>query len=121
MKFSIEEIVSATGAKIIKNKISDKGYTFSTDTRTIERGQIYIPLKGTNFDGENFLEQAIEKGASGCFITKDAYPENTDVVLKVTDTLNAYMKLAKFKREKLNPITIGITGSSGKTDRKSVV
>lgn len=121
MMFNIEEIISATGAEVIKN-VSDIGtFNLSTDTRTVEKGQIYLPLRGASFDGENFLNQALEKGAEGCFVTRDEYPEDFNIVLKVKNTLTAYMQLANFRRKKLNPITIGITGSSGKTTTKEIV
>ena len=121
MRFNLEEIVTATGAEIIKNNTDIRDFSFSTDTRTIEKGQIYLPLKGASFDGENFLSQAVEKGANGCFITRDEYPENAKIVLKVENTLTAYMQMANYLRNKINPITIGITGSSGKTTTKEIV
>lgn len=121
MMFTIEEIVAATGAEVIKNASNNKGFVISTDTRTLENGQIYLPLKGASFDGENFLEQALEKGAEGCFITRDKFPQDFNIVLKVNNTLTAYMQLANFRRNKINPITIGITGSSGKTTTKEIV
>ncbi len=121
MKFTIEEICAATSAEVIKNNTDIRDFTFSTDTRTIEKGQIYLPLKGASFDGENFLSQAVDKGAEGCFITKSEYPENAKIVFKVEDTLKTYMQLANYKRRKLNPITVGITGSSGKTTTKEIV
>jgi len=122
MMFRLEDIIAATGAKVIKNTTDKLGeYSFSTDTRTIEKGQIYLPLKGASFDGENFLSQAIDKGAEGCFITREDYPENAKLVFKVPNTLTSYMQLANYKRKKLNPITIGITGSSGKTTTKEIV
>lgn len=119
--FSIEEIVSATEAEVIKKVSGNKSFTISTDTRTVEAGQFYLPLKGASFDGEKFLNQALEKGAEGCFITGDEYPEGFNNVLKVKDTLNAYLRLANFRRKKFNPITIGITGSSGKTTTKEII
>ena len=121
MNFKIEEIASVTGAKIIKNDTDIRDFTFSTDTRTIEKGQIYLPLKGATFDGEEFLSQAVESGAEGCFITGENYPESSKIVFKVQDTLTAYMQLAQYKRKKLNPIVIGITGSSGKTTTKEII
>ena len=121
MMFSIEEIKKATNAEIIKNTTDKDVFTFSTDTRTIEKGQIYLPLKGASFDGEKFLSQAIDNGAEGCLITQKNYPEAAKIVLKVENTLNAYMQLANYKRKALNPITIGITGSSGKTTTKEIV
>ena len=75
MMFSIEEIITATSAEVIKNTTDRDLFTFSTDTRTIEKGQIYLPLKGASFDGEQFLDKAAELGAEGCFITQKKYPE----------------------------------------------
>lgn len=68
MKLSLEEILEATGAKVLKGEVgvNDK-FTFSTDTRTIKKGEIYLPLKGENFDGEKFIEKALEAGAVGYF------------------------------------------------------
>ena len=118
---TVEEIVAATNAEIIKNTTNIGEFSFSTDTRTIEKGQIYLPLKGASFDGEDFLNNAIENGAEGCFITRDSYPENAKIVFKVENTLTAYMQIANYKRRKLNPIVIGITGSSGKTTTKEIL
>ena len=121
MKFTLKEIIYATSAEVVKNITDLESFTFSTDTRTIEKGQIYIPLKGTNFDGENFLNRAVEIGAEGCFITGGNYPEDAKLVLRVKDTLEAYLKLANYKRKKLNPTVIGVTGSSGKTTTKEII
>ena len=154
MKFSLEEILEATGAKILKNKVGeDDKFTFSTDTRTIKKGEIYLPLKGENFDGEKFVDKALESGAVGFFITKEKakskkryggievwmygmveadnqakkpfiYTSNPptlpNIVLQVKNTLTAYLQLANFYRKKINPITVAITGSSGKTTTKEM-
>lgn len=119
--FNLEEILSATNAKVIKNDTTQKSFKISTDTRTIKKGDFYLPLKGASFDGENFLAKAIESGAEGCFITKDSYPDSAKLVLKVEDTKIAYLKLANFLRKKYAPITVAITGSSGKTTTKEII
>jgi len=121
MGFNEEEILEAVDAKLLKSTSAGSEYEISTDTRTIKQGDIYLPLKGVNFDGENFLDEAIEKGAAGCFITKDYYPLNAKLVFKVDDTLETYLSLARFRRNKLNPKVIAITGSSGKTTTKEMV
>lgn len=121
MMFKLEEILSATGAKVIKNTTDREIFNFSTDTRTIKKGDFYLPLKGASFDGENFLDKAVESGADGCFITRDDYPEDAKLVLKVEDTKTAYLQLSNFKRRKFNPKVIAITGSSGKTTTKEIV
>lgn len=107
----LEEIVDYNGIKISG---------ISTDTRTIQPGDFYLPLKGANFDGEKFIHQAVEKGAVGYFTTGDEKIDGV-VAIKVPDTKTAYLELAKQRRLKVNPKVILITGSSGKTTTKELV
>lgn len=117
MRFTVEELKKATDAKVEGGR--DGSFEISTDTRTIKKGDIYLPLKGANFDGENFCSKALDAGAVGCFCTKD---NNLDgICLKVSDTLSAYLKIASYARQKYNPIVVAITGSSGKTTTKEMV
>ena len=121
--FTRDELINATGAVVLRDSLEDNAQTFSisTDTRTIKSGDIYLPLKGESFDGENFIEKAIEAGAKAYFTTNDTLIEGADLVLKVDNTLAAYLNIAKYDRTKINPITIAITGSSGKTTTKEIV
>ena len=121
MKFTINEIIKATNATVIKNTQDSKEYSISTDTRTISNEDIYLPLKGAKFDGEKFCADAIKKGAAGCFVTCDECPSEAKIVLKVENTLLAYMAIANYARNKFNPATVAITGSSGKTTTKEMV
>ena len=139
MKFSLNEIKEATGAdisfshseaegsEILRYAQNDgiaeeshnlKNFEISTDTRTIKKGDLYLPLKGASFDGEDFCQKAIENGAAGCFYTKE---KPCEVAIKVKDTLTTYLQLANFARKKINPIVIGVTGSSGKTTTKEMI
>lgn len=122
----LSEIIQATDAKIIGNVDLESEIKISTDTRTIENGDLYLPLKGANFDGEKFVEQAFEKGAIGAFCTTDnifldLVLEKEKFLLQVPDTLIAYLQLANFRRNKLNPKVVAITGSSGKTTTKEII
>lgn len=117
----LREIIEASGAEIIRYSDISGNIDISTDTRTIQKGNLYLPLKGANFDGENFCNEALTKGAVGCFVTKDTYTESAEVVLKVNDTLETYLKLANFYRKKISPKVVMITGSSGKTTTKELV
>ena len=72
MRFTVDDLKKASNAEI-KGAL-DGDFEISTDTRTIKKGDLYLPLKGANFDGENFCDKAIEAGAAGCFCTKDACP-----------------------------------------------
>lgn len=121
MMLSLDEIIEASGAELIKNTSESDDFNISTDTRTINNGELYLPLKGSSFDGEKFLVQAVEKGAEGCFITGNDYPDNANIVLKVNNTLEVYLSIARFIRRKYNPKTIAITGSSGKTTTKEII
>ena len=117
----IRDLITATNAKVLRIFDEDRDVRISTDTRTIEKGDFYLPLKGTSFDGEKFINQAIEKGAIGAFCTTPQAVENQVTLLQVDDTLKAYLELANFRREKLNFTVVAITGSSGKTTTKELV
>lgn len=122
MTFTIEDLINATGAKpIIANNLEDD-LQISTDTRTISQGMIYLPLKGENFNGFDFIQKALDAGASGYF-TEDADDINLDaeVILLVENTKTAYLQIAQYYKEKINPKTIMITGSSGKTTVKEMM
>lgn len=112
MKFKSEDIKRATGAQVLV----EGEFEISTDTRTIKKGDLYLPLKGANFDGEAFCDKALEAGASACFCTKKMQDG-----IKVDDTLTAYLQIANFARQKYNPKVIGVTGSSGKTTTKEMI
>lgn len=122
MKLTIDEIIRASNAEVIKLSKDGNLFGFSTDTRTINKNDIYIPLKGENFDGEVFIQSAVNNGAAGYFTTdKDNVLDIAEIVLYVPDTKEAYLKLARFYKRKINPYTIAITGSSGKTTVKEMM
>lgn len=122
MMFNKEELIAATGAEILKDKVdTDIKFEISTDTRTIKPGDIYLPLKGASFDGEKFIDKALLAGARAYFTTADEVLSDAELVLKVKDTKEAYLNIAKYYREKINPCVVGITGSSGKTTTKEIV
>jgi len=111
----IRDIIEICEAEVLSEINLDLEVKISTDTRTIQKGDFYLPLKGTSFDGEKFIDQALEKGAIGAFCTGE------NGTLKVKDTLEAYLKLANYRRKKLDFKVVAITGSSGKTTTKEIV
>ena len=121
----ISELIEATGAKVFNEYDKDLEVEISTDTRSIKNGDFYLPLKGASFDGEKFIQQALEKGAVGAFCTSlDFISEHENlkpILLKVPDTLVAYLQLANYRRNKLNFKVVAITGSSGKTTTKEII
>lgn len=119
--FNKEDLIKATGAEVLKDSGCDIDFNISTDTRTICDKDIYLPLKGETFDGEKFIDKAIENGAKSYFTSSDIVLDDADLVLKVPDTKDAYMKIAQYYLNKINPIRVGITGSAGKTTTKEMV
>ena len=120
----ISELVKITNAKVFGNYDEDLEVQISTDTRTIKEADFYLPLKGASFDGEKFIDQALEKGAIGAFCTMSpiiSKSAGSSLFLQVPDTLTAYLQLANYRRNKLNLKVVAITGSSGKTTTKEIV
>ncbi len=122
----IKEIIEATNAKVFGTYDENLEVSISTDTRTVSQGDFYLPLKGATFDGEAFIEQAFTKGAVGAFCTNTNFHihynnEQSVCLLQVDNTLEAYLKLANYRRNKLNFQVVAITGSSGKTTTKEIV
>jgi UDP-N-acetylmuramoyl-tripeptide--D-alanyl-D-alanine ligase len=94
----------------------------SKDTRTIEPGNLYIPLIGDRFDGHHFVQDAFDKGASASLWQKDHAdaPAGAPLIF-VDDTLAALQQLARAYAAKLQVRIIGVTGSNGKTTTKDMV
>jgi UDP-N-acetylmuramoyl-tripeptide--D-alanyl-D-alanine ligase len=95
----------------------------STDSRTLQQGDLFVPLRGENFDGHRFVEQASERGAIGAMVEeswKGARSKNF-ALIRVPDTLAGYQMLAANYRKSLPLKVIAITGSNGKTSTKDFV
>lgn len=90
----------------------------SKDTRTISKGDLYLALRGDNFDGNRFVKDAFEKGAAGAIVEGDAEVPDGASVIKVEDSLAALQTLAGAWRDRLTLRVVSITGSSGKTSTK---
>lgn len=92
----------------------------STDTRKIKPDHLYIALKGENFNGNQFAQEAIDKGAKYAIVDEDDYADNVRI-FSVENGLVYLQKLANYHREKFSIPVIGITGSNGKTTTKELV
>lgn len=121
--FTIEEIERACGAKLLQRGREPSMDGVSTDTRTIETGNLFLALKGENFDGHAFLKKACEEGASGVILSDASFaaevPSDVSAFL-VKDTKKALEDLAHFHRMRFHVPVIGITGSNGKTTTKDM-
>jgi len=95
----------------------------TTDSRTVQGGEVFVALKGETHDGHEFVKSALEKGASLCVVSKswrEANPTVEGNFLVVPDTLLALQELARsYRRKMLIPI-VAIGGNSGKTTTKEM-
>jgi UDP-N-acetylmuramoyl-tripeptide--D-alanyl-D-alanine ligase len=91
----------------------------STDTRTVEPGQLFLALRGESFDGHLFVEQAIAAGAIAAIVDQ---PLDLDMPqILVSNTLHAYQTLGRWWRDQFTIPVIAITGSVGKTTTKELL
>jgi UDP-N-acetylmuramoyl-tripeptide--D-alanyl-D-alanine ligase len=91
----------------------------STDSRQIKANSIFFALKGPNFNGNLFVEEALEKGAM--FSISDEYEGNNPHIILVNDVLKTLQDLANYHRKQLGIKVIGIGGSNGKTTTKELL
>lgn len=91
-----------------------------TDTRKLQPGDLFFALKGDNFNGNKFAQQAIDAGAVCAIIDEAAYAIEGKTIL-VDDVLTALHELAKYHRQQFSIPFIAITGSNGKTTTKELV
>ncbi len=122
--FKISELLEATGGKIINQDSGAIVSGISIDSRAINPRQAFIAIKGSNFDGHDFIDAAIKKGAT-CII-KDAgrkvkCKSCSAVFIEVKDTIKSLGDIANFQRRKFNIPVIAVTGSNGKTTTKEMV
>lgn len=95
-------------------------YTVSTDTRRITTNSMFFALKGENFNGNAYAEEALSKGASYAIIDEVAYKKDTRFIL-VDNVLKTLQQLANYHRSQLGIPIISLTGSNGKTTTKELI
>tara|TARA_A200000113_G_scaffold218140_1_gene225306 strand:+ start:67 stop:1353 length:1287 start_codon:yes stop_codon:yes gene_type:complete len=92
-----------------------------TDSRKLEQNCLFIALKGVNFDGNEFAEMAIEKGAKFAVVDRPEIAEKNDKMILVEDTLKSLQQLANYHRKQIPAKIIALTGSNGKTTTKELI
>lgn len=124
----VSDIINATNGNLVLGSPSSRVARISTDTRTIQKGDMFFALDGVNYAGHNFVEQAILNGAVGAVISNSKKVANSLItsfgkhsLIEVTDPLKALGDLAKFSRRCLQTKFIAVTGSNGKTTTKDMI
>ena len=105
--------LSSSDGTVVINKVS-------TDSRTIKPGELFVALRGENFEGHDFIEAGAKAGATGALVDLNwaGNVPNNFALLRATDTLQAYQTLAANYRRSLTLKVLAITGSNGKTSTK---
>lgn len=94
--------------------------SITTDTRDCPPNSMFFALKGANFNGNAFAQQAINKGCSYAIIDEAQY-KTSDRFIVVDNVLKTLQQLALFHRQQLNTLIVGITGTNGKTTTKELL
>ena len=131
MNLKIEDILKCTEGTLIIGEKNKECINYSKDSRKTKKGDTYIGIKGENFDGTLFWEEALNNGAETVIINKieideikkEKYEKQNKNIILVEDTIIAIGKMATLKRklygDKLK--VIGVTGSVGKTSTKDII
>lgn len=115
----------AAAAKFVNGTLHGADHEFdgvSTDTRTLQRGELFVALHGPNFDGRDYVGQALDKGAAGVVVDALVEDETAQSVAQVvvSDSKRALGQLGAAWRDQTNATVIGVTGSNGKTTLKEM-
>ena len=117
---ALSQIAQFTGASLSSGDGTLVVKKVSTDSRTIKPGELFVALRGENFEGHDFIKSAAKAGASGALVDLNwtgSVPNNF-ALLRAADTLKAYQTLAANYRRSLALKVLAITGSNGKTSTK---
>jgi UDP-N-acetylmuramoyl-tripeptide--D-alanyl-D-alanine ligase len=127
---SISQIAELAEANLERGDGNGIVERISTDSRTIKEGELFVALRGENFDGHKFIEDVAKKGAAGAIVDSDWWnafsaridrlpsSRSTFAIVRASDTLLAYQTLAANYRKSLPIKVLAITGSNGKTSTK---
>lgn len=127
MTFHIEEILKATGGRVLQGGNQIVFPSISTDSRTVTEGALFIALRGQRFDGHHYAIEALEKRAGGVMIEERRAGDirwneyQTRPVIVVRDTLQALGDIARDRRRKFGIPVVALTGSNGKTTTKEMI
>ncbi|HZR30576.1 MAG TPA: UDP-N-acetylmuramoyl-tripeptide--D-alanyl-D-alanine ligase [Terriglobales bacterium] len=117
----IAQLLSSNTAAINRGALAT-GY--SIDSRTVRPGELFFAVKGEHLDGHDFVEQALDKGATAAVVRADQaarYPGKNAKLIPVQDTLDSLQTLAREVRRMWGKKVVGVTGSVGKTTTKEAI
>ncbi|MBP7653642.1 UDP-N-acetylmuramoyl-tripeptide--D-alanyl-D-alanine ligase, partial [Candidatus Dependentiae bacterium] len=121
MKLTFKEAAELSGAykNIPAEMLEQKINKIETDSRKVEKGDLFLAIKGENFDGHDFVNTAVKSGAGAVVVHNKINAKIPQIIVK--DTVLFLGKLAEFYKSKFKIITIAVTGSCGKTTTKDMI
>ena len=120
MNLRAKDIAFFANGRLNKNT-DEKILNITTDTREIKKGSLFIALKGENFDGHSFLEEAFKKGAAAAVSEIESELCDKYPIILVDSTYKALLDIAKGYRQSLDLKAVAVTGSVGKTTTKDMI
>lgn len=124
---TVNKIVEICNGKLLSGDENIQVKTYSKDTRKLNKGDMYLGIKGEKINGNDYIEQAFINGAIGCITDENVSQKiinkykKEKVIIKVENTIKAIQGLAKYKRSLYNIPVIAVTGSVGKTSTKDII
>lgn len=123
----VKDFLKQIDGKIITGSEETMVNDFYKDSRLVTKNGAYIAIIGENFDGNDFVENAIDAGANVCVISRESAnivekaKKNATTLILVNDTLKALQEIAEYKRSLYNIPVVAVTGSVGKTSTKDMI
>jgi len=120
--WNLSQVLEACKGSLINGPEVVTFRAISTDTRTLEPGDLFVALEGEQFDGHRFVGEAVGKGAAGIIVSRESDQQIPVATIKVEDSLKALGDLAAYRRRLIPNLEVAaITGSCGKTTVKEMV
>jgi UDP-N-acetylmuramoyl-tripeptide--D-alanyl-D-alanine ligase len=118
VKLTASDIARFTRGKLVAGSAETVVDAVSIDTRTIERGDLFVAIRGPHRDGHDYVARALESGAAGIVVSQSIEIAGSAFRVQVNDTTRALQDLAQIVRERAGIRVVAITGSMGKTTTK---
>ena len=127
-RFTIEELLVATGGELLSGSKTREASRLSIDSRTIKPREFFVAIQGQRFDGHAFVPEALKKGVAGVVVRRDfraSLPRRRQrpapVLIGVDDPIRAFQDLAGFHRQRFDIPVIAVSGSNGKTTTTQMI
>ncbi len=123
----VKDIIKICNGELICGNEQTVCENFCRDSRTVNKGEVYLGIKGETYHGSTFYKEALKNGAIGCILQdveiskEDINTYKNQFIIKVEDVVKALCKIAEYKRSLYSIPVIGITGSVGKTSTKDMI